>query len=84
MDIEWYFNGNYIGFTDQTSFTYTVAAPTVSNPTQLCFEAKITNCAGKQESFQGCISIDPEPTCGKIIGWPQPNPQNMTLVSMFR
>lgn len=81
VDIEWYYNGNYIGFTDQTCFNYTLTAPLVTAPQSLCFEARVTNCNGKTGNFQSCLTVDPEPICGSIIGWPVPNPLNMTLVS---
>ncbi|MFK7809307.1 MAG: hypothetical protein AB8F74_15995, partial [Saprospiraceae bacterium] len=81
VDIEWYYDGTYIGFTDQTCFNYTLTAPLVTSPQSLCFEAEVSNCNGKIERFQSCLTVDPEPICGSIIGWPVASPMNITLVS---
>lgn len=82
ITIEWYVDGVYAGFTNQTCFNYTIPSITgISSPTPFCFEARVTNCNGKAGNFQSCLTIDPEPVCGTIEGWPLGSPQNLTLIT---
>lgn len=81
VDIEWFYNGTALNLSNQTSFTYTLTTPTVAVPEQICFEAVVSNCNGKTGTFQSCLTVDPEPVCGQLIGWPDLNPMNLTLVS---
>ncbi len=79
VDIEWYFNGNSLGFLDQTCINHSFTAPAVTAPSNFCFEAKVTNCGGKSATFSACLNVDPEPVCGSIMALPTPD--NLTLVS---
>lgn len=82
IDIEWYVDGVYAGFTDQICFNYTIPSITgINTPTPFCFEARVTNCNGKTGNFSSCLTIDPEPVCGTIEGWPLGSPLNLDLVS---
>ncbi|MFK7933110.1 MAG: LamG-like jellyroll fold domain-containing protein [Saprospiraceae bacterium] len=82
VDIEWYLDGNYLGFTDQTCINYTLSGiGGITTPLPFCFEARVSNCNGKTASFQACNTIDPDPVCGTIEALPQGSPMNLTLVA---
>ncbi|MTB53819.1 LamG domain-containing protein [Lewinella sp. W8] len=66
---------------NNTAFTYAYTAPAVSAQSTVCFVARVTNCNGKAQSFDACVTIDPEPVCGIIEGLPLGAPQNLRLVS---
>ena len=82
VDIVWKVDGVIDpSLNDVDCFTHTVQGPYASYPYNYCFEATVTNCAGKMEKFESCISIDPEPVCGTIDAAPLGNPQNLTLIT---
>lgn len=65
LTIQWCLNGQPItGVGSVTSFTYT--GPAVAP--QMCFEAKIQNCACPPANPSFCIPVDPKPMCGTIDG----------------
>ena len=64
VDIDWCLDGNPIPFHDQTNFSHTVTAGT----SDICFQAKITNCAGKLVTATSCVRVDLRPSCGTIQG----------------
>lgn len=57
--------GNIVGTDNQTSFSY---PDLILGPTDVCFQAVITNCAGKQITVAGCVPVDPMPVCGIVVG----------------
>jgi hypothetical protein len=82
VTIKWYEDGVYLpAYDNLSSFNYLFTAPSVTTPEDVCFEAVVTNCNGKTETFEECVQIDPEPICGTIAGWPLPNPTNLMLVA---
>lgn len=63
INIEWKYNGNPINQNGQISFTHQI------NPLigpQACFEATVTNCAGKKMIYKTCLNVDLQPRCGVI------------------
>lgn len=64
VDIVWCLPDGSIGFADQTSFITNVTA----GVEDLCFKAKITNCAGKELTVEQCIPVELMPKCGTIAG----------------
>ena len=63
LPIQWCVNGvPDPSFNNMTSFTYTGPA----NAPDLCFEAKIQNCACPAVKIQVCLQVDPMPGCGTI------------------
>ncbi|MEM9930665.1 MAG: LamG domain-containing protein, partial [Bacteroidota bacterium] len=71
-------------YANQTSFLFqnwTAPFPPGGTPGNYCFEAKVSNCQGKQSNFQACFTVDPQPVCGTIEGSPLGSPQNLTLIN---
>ncbi|MCC6412234.1 MAG: LamG domain-containing protein [Saprospiraceae bacterium] len=63
VPIQWCINGVYdMTYDNMTSFTYTGLAAVPD----LCFEAKIANCACPPVSIKSCMPVDPLPQCGTI------------------
>jgi hypothetical protein len=84
VTIDWFFNGNPLpAYQNQTSFSYLFSSPSNVGgvPTDFCFEARVSNCGSKSILARACITVDPQPVCGTIAGWPLPAPLNLTLVS---
>lgn len=88
VTIDWFFDDPLSGripipsAAQQTSFTYPFTAPNVNGvTTTFCFEAEVRNCQGKLGLFSACFSVDPQPVCGTIAGWPLGAPQNLQLVT---
>lgn len=67
ISIEWTYNGTVISQNNQTSFTYNVS-PVVAP--KACFEATVTNCAGKKMMYKTCLNVDLKPECGAITEKP--------------
>lgn len=85
VSINWYLNDPVAGrsllpFSGQSSFTFSYTAPQVASPRTVCIEAEVANGA-KAETYEKCFTIDPEPECGIIEGWPIGMPANLELAS---
>jgi len=64
LPIEWCIDGVHVqGFDNMTSFTYTGPA----NAPDICFEAKIQNCACPPATVKACLPVDPRPVCSNLI-----------------
>ena len=64
LPIQWCIDGVPApGFNNLTSFTYTGPA----HAPDLCFEAKIQNCACPLATFKACLPVDPQPSCNLVI-----------------
>jgi hypothetical protein len=65
VNIDWKINNVLVtSLNNSASFSHFVTAGT----SDYCFEANISNCAGKQLVISKCIKIDPKPICGTITG----------------
>ena len=75
--IDWCLDGAPITITSgtPTAFTY---GPIIIGATDLCFEAKVRNCACPEVRVKACVDVDPVPKCGQIIGC---DPADLTLVA---
>ena len=83
--IDWFYDDGTgpvnIGFANQNTFTYTLTTPNIptpGSPLSICFSAEINHCT-KSATVSECLTVDPEPICGNIIGLPFPN--TLTLVT---
>jgi hypothetical protein len=68
---------------NQICFNYnnwTAPFPPGGTPSDYCFEAKVSNCQGKNAVFKSCVTVDPQPVCGTIEGFPLGAPQNLDLI----
>lgn len=64
LPIQWCIDGVHNSIYDNmTSFTYTGPA----TAPQLCFEAKIQNCACPLAVITACLPVDPRPVCTNLI-----------------
>jgi len=88
--IDWSFIDPVLGPTpipsaaNQTCLDYTNWTATLSGTgvlTTYCFEAVVSNCQGKQSTFNYCFEVNPQPVCGTIAGYPLDAPQNLDLIS---
>ncbi|MBK9254923.1 MAG: LamG domain-containing protein [Saprospiraceae bacterium] len=63
ITIVWTYNGADISQNNQISFTHNVSSVV---GTEACFEATVTNCAGKEMKYKTCLNVDLQPKCGVI------------------
>ena len=89
VTIDWFFVDPVLGITpiptaaNQTCFNFnnwTAPFPPGGTPASYCFEARVQNCQGKIGTFSSCVTVDPQPVCGTIEGFPFGAPQNLTLI----
>jgi hypothetical protein len=77
VTIDWCLNGVPITVTSGTPTAFNYGPFTVGT-TDLCFEAKVKNCACPEVRASECIEVDPVPKCGQIIGC---DPADLTLTA---
>ncbi len=63
-------------------FTDVFSPTDLTAPGEYCFRATFfnINCPEKVGVAQACITVEPQPLCGSIEGFPYGNPQNLTLL----
>ncbi|MEL7162759.1 MAG: hypothetical protein AAFN92_18515, partial [Bacteroidota bacterium] len=68
--------------TQQLTFTDVVNTPVVNGPTEVCYAATVVvaDCEDKLMTYESCLTIDPQPVCGRIEGFPIGAPNNLELI----
>ncbi|MCB0642683.1 MAG: LamG domain-containing protein [Phaeodactylibacter sp.] len=89
VTIDWFYVDPVLGSTpipsaaNQICFNYngwTAPFPPGGLPADYCFQAQVRNCQGKLETFSACVTVDPQPVCGTIEGFPLGAPQNLNQI----